>query len=321
MTATLDATTFQRVFDDLTSNIEKVIFGKTDVVRLSLVAFLAEGHLLLEDVPGVGKTMLAKALSATIGGSWRRIQFTPDLLPSDVTGVSIYNQKTMEFEFHRGPVFTNVVIADEINRASPKTQAAMLEVMEERQVTEDGQTYGVPRPFMVIATQNPIELEGTYRLPEAQLDRFMLRTSIGHPDIPAEVAILKAHAGGAEAAPSAAHLLDVASFQMMIDFAASIYASDAALGYIAAVSDATRRMPELRMGVSPRGSLGLLRSARVLAASQGRDFVTPDDIKFLASPVLAHRVLRTPEAELAGRQAEDLIEQAVASVPVPMARA
>jgi MoxR-like ATPase len=314
------ATVFAEWFDRLTENIEKVIHGKTDVVRLTLIAMFAEGHVLLEDVPGTGKTMLARAIAGSMDSEWRRIQFTPDLLPSDVTGVSIYNQRTQDFEFHDGPVFANVVVADEINRASPKTQAALLEVMEERQVTVDGVPHLVPRPFIVIATQNPIELEGTYRLPEAQLDRFLIRTSIGHPDIPAEVHILRTHSTGAPVVDSIARLLPAQQAEQLIAFAQTIHVSDGILGYIAAIADATRRMPELRLGVSPRGSLGLVRAARVMAAAEARDFVTPEDVKFLAQPVLAHRIILTPEAELQGKQQGDLINQAVSTVPVPQQR-
>jgi MoxR-like ATPase len=311
---------FAEWFSLLTDNIEKVIHGKTDVVRLVLVALFAEGHLLLEDVPGVGKTMLARTLASSIHGEWRRIQFTPDLLPSDVTGVNIYNQGSNGWDFHDGPVFANVVLADEINRASPKTQSALLEVMEEHRVTVDGVAHPVPRPFLVIATQNPIELEGTYRLPEAQLDRFLMRTSIGYPDIAAEVSILRTHSTGEPAVDSLEPLLTSQEAQQLVAFAQSVHVSDGVLGYAAAIADATRRQPDLRLGVSPRGTLGLIKAARVLAASEARGFVTPEDVKFLVEPVLAHRVILTPEAELQGRTGADIVNQAAASVPVPQHR-
>jgi MoxR-like ATPase len=311
------ARAFAEWFDRLAANVERVIYGKTDVVRLTVVALLAEGHLLLEDVPGVGKTMLARALSQSIRGKWTRIQFTPDLLPSDVTGVSVFDQRNGRFEFHEGPVFANVVLADEINRASPKTQSALLEVMSERRVSVDGTQRPVPRPFLVIATQNPIELEGTYRLPEAELDRFLIRTSIGHPDVRAEIEVLRSHGSGASPVDGLPALLEAEQAAALVSFAETIHASDGILAYIAAIADATRRMPELRLGASPRGSLGLLRASRVLAASEGRTFVTPEDVSFLAEPVLGHRVILTPEAELQGLAGADLVRRAVERVPLP----
>lgn len=314
-------TAFADTFNAMTGNIERVIYGKTDVVRLALVAMLAEGHLLLEDVPGVGKTMLARAISGSVAGSWRRIQFTPDLLPSDVTGVSIYNQRSQQFEFHPGPVFANVVVADEINRASPKTQAALLEVMEERVVTVDGAGHHPPRPFLVIGTQNPIELEGTYRLPEAQLDRFMISTSVGYPDLPAEVEVLRSHSAQSQPVDAIRPVVTAEQVRGLIDFASRIHVSDAAFGYIAAIADATRRANDLRLGVSPRGGLALLKAARVYAAAGARNFVSFDDVNYLAQPVLSHRVILTPEAELSGTTASDVINRVVGSVPVPQSRA
>jgi len=314
------AQAFAAWFDRIVGNVETVIRGKTDVVRLSLIALFAEGHLLLEDVPGVGKTMLARSIAQSLGGEFQRIQFTPDLLPSDVTGVSIFNQKSGEFEYHRGPIFANVVLADEINRASPKTQSSLLQVMEERRVTVDRDTRSVPRPFLVIATQNPIELEGTYPLPEAQLDRFLIKTSIGHPDLTAEMEILRNHSSSAPRIDALQPLLSAPEAENLVAFAEAVSASDGILAYIATLADATRRLPELRLGVSPRGSIGLLRASRVWAASEGRSFVTPEDVKFLAEPVLGHRVILTPDAELAGRTGLELVRRAVESVAVPQNR-
>jgi MoxR-like ATPase len=312
-----DAAAFAAWFDRLAANVERVIHGKADVVRLAVVALFAEGHLLLEDVPGVGKTMLARALSASIAGEMRRIQFTPDLLPSDVTGVSVFHQQLQRFEFHEGPVFANLVLADEINRASPKTQSALLEVMSERRVSVDGTQRPVPRPFLVIATQNPIELEGTYRLPEAELDRFLIRTTIGHPDVAAEIEILRSHGSGASVVDNLPPVMTADQAAALVRFAETVHASDGVLAYIASIADATRRQADLRLGASPRGSLGLLRAARVLAASEGRTFVTPEDVKFRAEPVLGHRVILTPEAELQGHTGAEVVRRCVERVPLP----
>lgn len=310
---------FADLADRIRGNVEQVIKGKSEAVSQALVCLLAEGHLLIEDVPGLGKTMLARAVAASIEAEYRRIQFTPDLLPSDVTGVSIFNQGSRTFEFHEGPVFANVVLADEINRASPKTQSALLEVMEERRVTIDGLPRPVPRPFLVIATQNPVELEGTYRLPEAQLDRFLLRMEMGPPDVATEVEILRSHA---EASPierikPVVTATDVAA---MVRTAASVHVSEGVLEYAARISAATRAAPDLRLGASPRGTLGLVRAARVLAAAQARSFATPDDIRDLAVPVLAHRLILAPEAELQGRRAAEVLLNAMSAVPVPQRR-
>jgi MoxR-like ATPase len=285
-------------------------------VRLALVCLFAEGHLLIEDVPGVGKTSMAKALARSIDGTWSRIQFTPDLLPSDVTGVSVWNRVANEFEFRPGGVFADVVLADEINRASPKTQSALLEAMEERQVTVDAQTYGLPRPFMVIATQNPIELEGTYPLPEAQLDRFLMRIQMGYPSHDAERAILDtrgSHASVEELAPvtSAAEIVAAASA------VADIHVADNLKAYIVDLVTATRQHRDLALGVSPRGALALQRAARALAASIGREYVVPDDIKRLAVAVLEHRLLLAPDAQLRGAAPGDVVRELLASVPVP----
>ena len=298
------------------ANLERAIRGKTDVLRLALAALFAGGHLLIEDRPGVGKTSIAKALAASVDASWSRIQFTPDLLPSDITGVSIWDPKARHFEFHQGPVFANLVVGDEINRASPKTQSALLEVMEERQVTVEGEPYPVPQPFLVIATQNPIDLEGTYRLPEAQLDRFLLRIEVGYPGEEAEVQILadRAAAGAPVEVGAVLRLTDV---RKMIELTARVHVANAVARYVVALAEATRSVPELRLGVSPRGSLALLRAAQARAAAEGRNFVTPQDVKVMAPPVMAHRMLLTAEAELQGRTTGDVLGSVLAAVPVP----
>jgi len=300
----------------ITASIEKVIEGKSDVVRLSLVVLLAEGHLLIEDVPGVGKTMLAKSLARSIDCSVRRIQFTPDLLPSDVTGVSIFDQESREFEFKPGAVFANIVVGDEINRASPKTQSAMLECMEEAQVTVDGSTYALESPFMVIATQNPIEMEGTYSLPEAQRDRFMVRISMGYPVESAEIAMLSAREGTSpldELEP----VTDAAEVRKLIEVTGRVHVSHPAQQYAVALATATRRSPDLRLGASPRSTLQLVRAARTWAAMQGRSYVLPDDVRDLAPQVLPHRLLLTMESTMAGRRPVEVVEQVLAQVPVP----
>jgi len=305
------------LFDVLLRNVEQVIQGKRDQVRLALVCLFAEGHLLIEDVPGVGKTSLAKALARSIAATAHRIQFTPDLLPSDVVGVSVWNRATNEFEFRPGAVFAHVVLADEINRASPKTQSALLESMEEHQVTVDSRTYALPRPFLVIATQNPIELEGTYPLPEAQLDRFLMRLPMGYPSRDAEVAILETQGAAHVAVDQLEPVASAADVAAAADAIVSVHVATALQAYIVDLAEATRRHPDLVLGVSPRGALALQRAARALAASMGRDYVIPDDIKTLASAVLEHRVLLGPEAELRGVTTADVVHTAVASVPVP----
>jgi MoxR-like ATPase len=294
-----------------------VIQGKDDAIRLALVCLLAEGHLLIEDVPGVGKTSLAKALAASLGCSWGRIQFTPDLLPSDVTGVTVYNRATGTFEFRPGGIFANLVLGDEINRASPKTQSALLEAMEERQVTVDRTTYPLQPPFMVIATQNPVEHEGTYPLPESQLDRFLMRIAMGYPGRASEIAILDTHAGGSQAVPMPLAVATAGDVEVMIAMAQAIHVAPSLKGYIVDLAEATRRRPELALGVSPRAALGLLRAARARAASLGREYLVPDDIKVLAAPVLEHRLALTPEAQLRGASRADVLADVLATVAVP----
>ncbi|HEX7355086.1 MAG TPA: MoxR family ATPase [Mycobacteriales bacterium] len=315
MRAELD--TVLSLAERMQANIESVVDGKSDVVRTSIAVLLAEGHLLIEDVPGVGKTTLAKALAASMGADVRRIQFTPDLLPSDVTGVSIYNQETRDFEFKPGAIFANVVLGDEINRASPKTQAALLECMEERQVTHDAVTYPLASPFLVIATQNPIEMEGTYPLPEAQRDRFTARVSMGYPSRDAELQMLTTH-GGQSPIEDLAAVTDASEVTAAIETVREIHVSDDVRRYVIDLVTATRRSPELRLGASPRATLHLLRTARATAALDGRDYVLPDDIRDLAVPLLAHRLLLTPEAQVARRSADDVVTGVLASVPVPV---
>jgi len=306
-------------YAELSRNIASFFRGKPHVVQTALVCVLAEGHLLIDDVPGVGKTSLAKAISQSIDGAMQRIQFTPDLLPSDVTGTLVYDPGRQEFVFHPGAVFANIVLGDEINRASPKTQSALLEVMAERQVTVDSVPYAVARPFCVIATQNPVEHSGTYDLPEAQLDRFMCRISVGYPDHDAEVEVVMS--GTQRRTPDQlAPVISTADLLKMITIAGQVHLSPAVLDYIVTITAATRTMTELRLGVSPRGSISLAQAAQALAASEGRSYVTADDVKAMAPAVLAHRMLLRPEAELQGRTPEDLLDGILGSVPVPQQR-
>jgi MoxR-like ATPase len=295
--------------------VASVIDGKPDVIRLALAVMLAEGHLLIEDVPGVGKTMLAKALARSLGVQMRRIQFTPDLLPSDVTGVSVYDQARQEFEFRPGAVFANVVVGDEINRASPKTQSALLECMEERQVTVDGTTYLLPPPFMVIATQNPIEMEGTYPLPEAQRDRFTARVAMGYPSPAAELDMLSSH-GRRSPLDDLSAVADADDINRLIATARAVHVADEVQRYVIDLVVATRSHPDLRLGASPRAALHLLRTARASAALDGRSFVVPDDVQDLAGPVLVHRLLPTAEAQIARRLPEDVVRELIAQIPV-----
>jgi len=306
----------QESAERISANIERVIEGKPDVVRLALVVLLAEGHLLIEDVPGVGKTMLAKALARSVDCSVRRLQFTPDLLPSDVTGVSVYNQDSREFEFKPGAIFANLVVGDEINRASPKTQSALLEAMEERQVTVDGTSYILEAPFMVVATQNPIEMEGTYPLPEAQRDRFTARVSMGYPSADAELDMLDTH-GGPAALDDLEPVADAAQVRKLIEIVRGVHVSDEVKRYVVELVTATRNAPELRLGASPRASLQLLRTARAQAALQGRDYVLPDDVQELAARVLAHRLLPTAEAQVSRRTPEAVVTELVGRLPLP----
>jgi len=316
---TMSSAEFAQRANSIVANIEQVIEGKTATVRLALAVLLAEGHLLIEDVPGVGKTKLAKALARSIDCTVRRIQFTPDLLPSDVTGVSVYNQENREFEFKPGAVFANLVVGDEINRASPKTQSAMLECMEERQVTIDGITYQLQVPFMVIATQNPIEMEGTYPLPEAQRDRFTARIAVGYPDNAAEIAMLDNQAAH-DPLDDLVPVADAATVRQMIMAVRAVHVADAVKQYAVDLVTATRESTELRLGASPRASLHLLRTARAVAALEGRDYVLPDDLQSLAVPVLAHRIIPTAEAQLGRRTTDALVSEIVHRLPLPVDR-
>jgi len=301
------------------ANVERVILGKRTEIQLALIALLCEGHILIEDVPGVGKTMLAKAIARSIGGTFRRIQFTPDMLPSDITGIFIFNQKTREFEFRPGPVMANIVLTDEINRATPKTQSALLEVMEERQVTVDGVTHPVPRPFLVMATQNPIEYEGTFPLPEAQLDRFLLRIRLGYPGLRDEMNILESQKFR-HPIEELGQVVDIKELLAAQEKVKEVYVDDLIKEYIVSLVNATRQHPEVYLGASPRGSLALYKTSRARAAILGRDYVIPDDIKALAEPALAHRLIVSPGARIKSIDPRTIVEEVLASVPVPGAR-
>jgi MoxR-like ATPase len=304
--------------EKIIENISRVIVGKKQTIELLLVALLAEGHVLLEDVPGVAKTLLARSLAKSVGGSFKRIQFTPDLLPADITGFNIYDQKTCRFAFHSGPVITHVLLADEINRTIPRTQSSLLECMEERQVTVDGETHSLPAPFFVMATQNPIELEGTFPLPEAQLDRFLLKTYLGYPDKDEEIQILKRFQEsdplrqlGAVTTPD-----DITRLQLA---RRGIRVSEPIREYVANIVRATRDHPAIQFGASPRGSLSLMRAGQARAALWGREFILPDDIKYLAHPVLAHRLILSEEERLRGEKSGHVIDELIGRIPVPAA--
>ncbi|MET9269363.1 MoxR family ATPase [Kribbella sp. NPDC003557] len=306
----------QQAYELIATNIQRVIRGKPQVVRLAVATLFAGGHLLIEDLPGLGKTSLARSLARSIGGRWSRIQFTPDLLPGDITGVVVYDQGQGRFVFHPGGVFANVVLADEVNRGTPKTQSALLEVMAERQVTVDAETHRVPDPFMVLATQNPIEMEGTYRLPEAQLDRFLLRIEMGYPDLDAEVEIV-ALDGAGPTPDDLEPVIDPETLSAVIASVRSVYVDEAVMAYAVRLAAATRLHSAVRYGASPRGSIALIRAARAIAATDGRTFVTPDDVKGIAHPVLAHRLVLTAEAALARRTAESVVDDVLEDTPAP----
>ena len=314
-----NATWFADTFSKIVENVGLALLGKEEVIRLALTAMLAEGHLLLEDAPGTGKTALARALAASVQGTHSRIQFTPDLLPSDITGVTVFDQKSGSWEFHPGPVFASIVLADEINRASPKTQSALLEVMEESKVTVDGVRHEAGRPFMVIATQNPVEQAGTYRLPEAQLDRFLMKTSVGYPDRAALTRILGGSAKPDRSAGLSAVITSDA-VSSMAGLAAGNHVETSVLDYIGALVEATRESPDTRLGVSTRGAIAMTRAVRVWAAAQGRPYVLPADVQDLAEVVWAHRLVMDPDAEFAGATAADVVTRALADAPVPSTR-
>jgi MoxR-like ATPase len=312
-----DGNTLKETAERVMANVARAIIGKGDVIELCLVAILCQGHVLIEDVPGIGKTTLAKAIARSTGCVFRRIQFTPDLLPSDVTGISFFNQKTQEFEFRPGPVLTQVLLADEINRATPRTQSALLEAMQEQQITVDGETIALPRPFLVLATENPIELEGTFPLPEAQLDRFMLRVKLGYPGEDDEQAIVQRYQSSDPLA-SLQPVTSAGEILAMERAAQSIHVDESVRRYIVQAVRATRANNAIQLGASPRASLFLYRGAQALAGIRGRSFVIPDDVKYLAPATLSHRIMISPQARLRGRSKDDIIAEIVGGVPVPV---
>lgn len=311
---------FEANFQKMVDNVAIAIRGKNEVIELVLTCLLSQGHVLLEDNPGTGKTVLAKAVANTVAGSHSRVQFTPDLLPSDLTGISVYDQRTQSFEFHKGPVFATIVLADEVNRASPKTQSALLEVMEENTVTVDGVKHEVGRPFMVVATQNPIEQAGTYRLPEAQLDRFLMKVSVGYPNHEVTMELLN-EAANRDRASSVTPMVSTQAVLQMSEFANQTYVDASILDYVSKLATASRSHPHIRLGMSTRGALSYVRATKTWAVAHGREFVTPDDIRKLAQPIMSHRLLLSTEAQFAGAQISDVITSLMASVPAPNLRA
>ncbi|MDR1212768.1 MAG: MoxR family ATPase [Propionibacteriaceae bacterium] len=311
---------FKQTFDQVASNVGIAIRGKDRVIRLALTCLLSEGHLLLEDNPGTGKTVLAKAIANTVQGTHSRIQFTPDLLPGDLTGVTVFDQRDQTFEFHKGPVFATIVLADEVNRASPKTQSALLEVMEEGTVTVDGVKHQVGQPFMVIATQNPIEQAGTYRLPEAQLDRFLMKVSVGYPDHEVAVELLN-EAANRDRASSVSPIIAAQAVTQMAQFANEVYVDPAILSYVSQIATASRSHPHVKLGLSMRGGLAFIRAAKTWACTQGREYVTPDDIRDLAQPVMGHRLILSAEAQFSGASVEQVVISLLTDIAAPQLRA
>ncbi len=312
----VDITKAHRLVEEIINNVEKVIVGKRQAVELAVIALLSQGHLLIEDAPGVGKTMLARSLAKSVNCTFKRIQFTPDMLPSDITGVTVYNQKTADFEFRPGPIMAQIVLADEINRTTPKVQSALLEPMEERQVTVDGTTYKMPSPFHILATQDPIEYEGIFRLPEAQLDRFLLRISLGYPSVSDEIVIMERQRR-IHPIEQISHVANASDVIMLQDMVKEIYVDDLIKQYIASLNEATRHHHSLYLGASPRGSLALFRTAQARALMQGRDFVSPDDVKAMASSVLTHRLIFNSTDQSKDKGGEIIIAEILESIPVP----